>query len=124
MANGDITQGYNAVEQGIQDNSYIGQDVLRKMLEEEEYRRERDRIAIYNQYAMKDAPEKLGILKDSKFNKYIGSITDRKNIEQIKAAKQSIADKAFNGTVGFAVNTLQTIHQELQQVQQMQELKA
>ena len=108
MANGDITQGYNAVEQGIQDNSYIGQDVLRKMLEEEEYRRERDRIAIYNQYAMKDAPEKLGILKDSKFNKYIGSITDRKNIEQIKAAKQSIADKAFNGTVGFAVNTLAT----------------
>ena len=108
MNNYDITRGYDAIQQGNEDENYIGQGDLQRILQEGRRVRQLSEMQSYNYQLENKGLQKLKPLKDSKYNEYIQTIGDWKNADRLKAAKQTIADKAFNGTVGFAVNTLAT----------------
>ena len=104
----DITNGYNAIQSGNQDENYIGQDEIKRMLQQD---REIAKMQAYRQiYAEMMEKEKAPLsIKPSKYSKYISSVEDTYRQDEIKAQKQSILDKAVNGTFQFAVNTLATV---------------
>lgn len=112
MATLDITQGYNAIQQGNSDNSYIGRDELEleyQRLKQQALREASFRNAYEN--VIKTAPITVGQnVGHSKYDRLArNTVADYSNINEIRAKNQTISDKIANGLVSFAVNTGATV---------------